>query len=277
VTVSAAVANITPTVNDFLEITNFIEGYRFSRMAWGTAGAQSISIGFWINAAFTGLYSLSLRSDSATRSFVSGFNVNAANTWEWKTFTIPGDTAISANWLSTNAVGLNVCINFSCGTARQATPGAWFNGSFQGVTGTTNTIPLTARFSVTGLIVVPGTQLPPSSRAPLIMRPYDQELKVCRRYWQSLGGDGTTNFPVLGGAATAGSQTFYFSFSFSPQLRTTPIATKNGTWTLNNCSQPVAGVVSAGGVTITTTSSGAGGFSLFPPSAGINFSFDARF
>jgi hypothetical protein len=187
VTVSAAVANLTPTVNDFLEITNFIEGFRFSRMAWGTASAQSISIGFWINSAFTGVYSLSLRSDSGTRSFVSGFTVNAANTWEWKTLTIPGDTTVSANWLTNYAVGLNVCINFSCGTARQATPGAWLAGTFQGVTGTTNTIPVTARFSVTGLIVVPGTQLPPSNRAPLIMRSADQEQATCMRYFEVIG------------------------------------------------------------------------------------------
>jgi hypothetical protein len=39
---------------------------------------------------------------------------------------------------------------------------------------------------MTGLIVLPGIELPASDRAPLIMRPFDRELELCRRYyWKS--------------------------------------------------------------------------------------------
>jgi hypothetical protein len=52
-------------------------------------------------------------------------------------------------------------------------------------------------FYIGGVISLPGIELPPSDRAAFIMRPSDQELMLCRRYWQlnqaSAGGWGTTS------------------------------------------------------------------------------------
>ena len=39
------------------------------------------------------------------------------------------------------------------------------------------------RFSITGVTVLPGTQAPTAAQSPNIMRPYDQELVTCQRYW----------------------------------------------------------------------------------------------
>ena len=40
-------------------------------------------------------------------------------------------------------------------------------------------------FRITGVVVLPGIEAPSAARSPLIMRPYDQELLTCQRYWQT--------------------------------------------------------------------------------------------
>ena len=95
------VANTAPAANDYLFIQHRIEGYRVSRLAWGAAGAQQqpLSIGFWISVGTLGTYALAIRNHDGSRSYVTTFTMSAAG-WQWKTFTIPGDTA--GTWLNTN-------------------------------------------------------------------------------------------------------------------------------------------------------------------------------
>ena len=60
-------------------------------------------------------------------------------------------------------------------------------------------------FRVTGVIVLPGTEAPSAARSPFVMRSYDQELVICRRYWQWLpfsmyfqaAGGSTGNYTVV--------------------------------------------------------------------------------
>ena len=39
---------------------------------------------------------------------------------------------------------------------------------------------------IVGAVLIPGTQAPSASRFPLIMRPYDQELRTCQRYYAKM-------------------------------------------------------------------------------------------
>ena len=65
------------------------------------------------------------------------------------------------------------------------TAGAWAGSDYSGVTSTSNAVAATSdTFQMTGLIALPGIELPPQDRAPFIMRPFDQESLLCRRYWR---------------------------------------------------------------------------------------------
>jgi hypothetical protein len=208
------VANTAPAAGDYLIMRNVIEGYRTARLAWGTANAQPISIGFWFYSSRTGAYPLSIRNNGGTRSYITTFQVNAANTWEWKAVTIPGD--VTGTWDTTNGLGIGVTFSIMCGSTYQtATTGAWTNGLFLGPIGALNAISTTpSSWIVTGLIVLPGLELPSAARAPFIMRPFDQEMVLCQRYLEYVG-EGICGFSNSASSVSLG-------FVYKVQKRTNP-------------------------------------------------------
>ena len=178
-----SVANTSPGATDDCTIDTRIEGYRVARLAWGTSGAQPITLSFWVAAARAGNYSGAVVNGAANRSYPFAFTINAASTWEYKTVVIPGDT--TGTWAKDNTKGMQIYFAMMAGSSRQAAAGAWVAGDYRGVTGTINGVAATSDvFQITGVVVLPGIEAPSAARSPLIMRPYDQELLTCKRYWQ---------------------------------------------------------------------------------------------
>ena len=95
-------ASPTAAQNGF--IYQGVEGYNTADLQFGTANAQTITVSFWVRSSVTGTYGFTLGNNASTRSFVTSYTVIAANTWEYKTITIPGDT--SGTWEITNSIGL---------------------------------------------------------------------------------------------------------------------------------------------------------------------------
>ena len=178
--------------NDELSVLIPIEGVRTARLALGSASAAAVTFGFWVKAHRTGTYSGALRNSAKNRSYPFSFTVNAADTWEYKAVTVAGDT--SGTWLTDTGVGLSLDICIAGGSSRLGTAGAWAGSDYSGGTGSTNGVAATSdTFQVTGIIVLPGIELPASDRSSFIMRPYDQELMLCRRYlWLAQSGVGVT-------------------------------------------------------------------------------------
>lgn len=223
---SVTTANASPAATNFSAIAQTIEGYRISRLGWGTASAQPITIGFWVNAAPIGMYSGSIRNGAANRSYVFTFTVNTANTWEYKTVTIPGD--VTGTWAKDNTAGIIIYFSFMAGTSLQTTAGSWIAGSYHGATGTTNGAASTSNgFYLAGVVVLPGIEAPSASRAPLIMRPFDQELLTCQRYfetWDTAGGTWTPMCPGVWTSTTATAMVY----SFKVRKRVIPTISTNG-------------------------------------------------
>jgi len=185
---SVSTAQASLGSNDELSILLPLEGVRAARLALGTASAASISFAFWVKAHRTGSYSGSLRNSAKNRSCPFTFTVSSADTWEFKTVTVAGDT--SGSWLTDTNVGLYLDLCIAGGSSRIGTASAWAASDLSGVTGTTNGVAATSdTFQLTGLIVLPGIELPPQDRSAFVMRPFDQELPHCQRYLE-LGGTG---------------------------------------------------------------------------------------
>lgn len=192
--------------------TNYIEGYRCARLAWGGTNAQPISIGFWVNATVAGTMAVSIRNNTPNRSYVANVTINSPTTWEYKTLTIPGD--IAGTWQKTTNPGLLVGFCFGAGITYQTAANAWTAGNFVGTAQTTNFFATTNNFiAITGLVVLPGIELPSAARAPFIMRPYGEELLTCKRYWQYCpsGMPGITN-----------TTTTFFTVTSFPEMRAAP-------------------------------------------------------
>jgi hypothetical protein len=200
---------------DFYLIQQSIEGLRTSRLAWGSGAAQPITIAFWTSHHRTGLYSVSIRNGAANRSYVATYTQNAADTPEYKTITIPGDTA--GSWAIDNTLGLSVVFCLGCGANLTApSANAWLAGNYVAAPGQINSVAATSdEFRLSGVVVLPGIDAPFSYYAPLIMRPADQELLVCQRYFRWVGFNVYLN-------ATAAGQAMLSNTILCPVMRAAP-------------------------------------------------------
>lgn len=220
----------SPATGDLATFFLNIEGYRWARLGFGNANAQPVTIGFWVYATVTGTASISIRNSASNRSYPVNFTVNNAVTWEYKTITIPGDT--TGTWLTTTGSGSVINISFASGATFQGVNATWQAGNLPATLNNTNFFASNNNVvCITGVVVVPGTEAPSSARSPFIMRPYDQELRSCQRYFRKSFPQATACAQGAGivGAITVknpialGDPSVYVAFS--PTMRATPTIT----------------------------------------------------
>ena len=90
-----------------------------------------------MRASQTGTYNVSFSNDDDNRSYVTTYTIDTANTWEYKTITVNGDT--SGTWKNDANTGLSVRFDYGSGsTYTTGTTNTWLAGSFVKSTGTTN-------------------------------------------------------------------------------------------------------------------------------------------
>ena len=64
------------------------------------------------------------------------------------------------------------------------TPNAWASGNFLTTSDSINGVAAAGdSFQITGLIILPGLELPNAAQSPYIMRSYPLELLICKRYF----------------------------------------------------------------------------------------------
>lgn len=177
-----------------------IEGYNVADLGYGSSDAKPISISFWIRGSVTGTYGLVVSNGAINRAYPITYTINSADTWEYKTVTIAGDT--SGTWLKDNGIGMRLIFQLGTGSSSLITSGTgWVtpSGNAYGVTGTTN---LSATNGAT--LYITGVQLEKGTQATAFdYRPYSTELALCQRYFESA-------FPV-GTAVSAGAAYFWYT------------------------------------------------------------------
>ena len=169
--------------SDTFNFSQSIEGFNVADLGFGTANAQPITISFWVRSSLTGTFAGSLSNSVQNRSCVFTFSINSANTFEYKTVTVIGDTG--GTWLTTNGTGLWLYFNLGNGSNFTTTPGSWQAGEFYGVSGGVNLVATNgATFYITGVQLEAGSVATPFER-----RPYGTELALCQRYFQKNAGN----------------------------------------------------------------------------------------
>jgi hypothetical protein len=185
----------SPAAGDVNWLLQPIEGFNAADFAWGTASAVSVTIGFLVRSSLTGTFGGAVQNNANNRSYPFTYTISAANTFEYKTVTIPGDT--TGTWLTNNSTGLFLYVSMGMGSNFRGTAGAWAGSDFRGATGETNVVGTSgATFFLTGLQLEKG-----STATSFDYRPYGTELALCQRYYSanpqfSFGAYGTTaNYP----------------------------------------------------------------------------------
>ncbi len=170
--------------SEVFAVNQKIEGFNIADLAWGSASAQTVTLSFWVRSSLTGTFSGMIMNSANNRSYVYSYTISAANTWEYKTVTITGDT--TGTWLTTNGTGIRVFWTLAAGSSLTATAGVWNASDKYGVTGTTSVVGTSgATFYITGVQLEAGSVATPFER-----RPYGTELQLCLRYCQKFGGTG---------------------------------------------------------------------------------------
>jgi hypothetical protein len=170
------------TSTDEFEIIQYIEGFNTADLGWGNANAQTITLSFWVRSSLTGTFGGSLSNHDGNRGYAFSFVINAANTWEYKTITIAGDT--TGTWQTGNLKGITVMFSLGAGSSLLAAAGSWGASFPRGATGQTNLVSTNgATFYITGVQLEAGSVATPFER-----RDYGRELMMCQRYYEASGG-----------------------------------------------------------------------------------------
>jgi hypothetical protein len=258
-----------PTIgSDSVVLTIPIEGYRFKRANWGNAAAVPVTVAGWFKMPVAGNYPVRLINAAQTVAPYSNLVITTPNVAQYCVMTFSAQT--TGVWLTTNGVGCS--LEFFLASA----------GNINGVATNGNI------FEFTGVIVLPGTQAPTAAQSPLIMRPYDQELATCQRYyWKEVYN---TNQMITVMQAYSGSHANGGGIIFPVEMRAAPtFGSSVGTQFTLQAPAGGGGVISAitpgliksrvsfDDVTSTTSVWTAGqAVTLYANTLGAYFAFDAR-
>jgi len=208
--------------SDSSGILHFIEGHNVADLGFGTATAQTAVLSFWVRCSLTGTFGLEFENAAGNRYYLTSYAIAAANTWEKKTITLPGDTTGTWDWASDRGLGIIWDLGFGT-TASGTVTNSWGAGNKRGLTGGVKLTQNTgATFYITGVQLEPGTVATSFER-----RSYGAELALCQRYFAKTYD---TNVAVATAGSKSGSIFVYknsaneagFCFQMPVEMRSTP-------------------------------------------------------
>ena len=213
---------------DYQIILQRIEGYRWARLAFGTSQAQPVTIGFWTWTTVAGTMAVSVGNGS--RSYVVDVPLLAGGVggWQYKTVTIPGD--VTGTWNTSNGIGAIIVFCYGSGSAAKGAANTWVATNLYATSATTNFFAAPGQIYLSGVIVLPGTQTLSAAQSPNIMRPYTQELPICKRYLTYVDAG-------FQGILAAGSQNWGGYAGFPVDMRAVPTMTDAGHLLIYKCQQ----------------------------------------
>jgi len=228
----------TPGAGDYNILSQKIEAANISTWYWGQPAAKRVTLSFWVYSSLVGNHAGFISNSTLTTSYPFAFAISSANTWIYKTVTIPGPT--SGNWnITGNGIGAVVGFCLGNGSSHIASaPNVWTGTTLQApgiqsVIGTAG-----ATFYVTGVQLEEGTVA-----TPFELLPFGTELALCQRYfWQET----TANFFMFDNYNTTSASCIIRAQLPVPMRATPTMGLIGSTWTMSNVSGGVPTVAARG-------------------------------
>tara|TARA_R100001015_G_C4602044_1_gene156990 strand:- start:142 stop:1236 length:1095 start_codon:yes stop_codon:yes gene_type:complete len=169
----------TPSSGDGGNYFSYIaEGQDTSHFNWGSSNAKTVTLSFWVKCSIAGAFSIMIGNNALDRGYPASYTINSANTWEYKTITVAGDT--SGTWPTDNTGGVRIIWDWGNGSNFKGSANAWASGDLRG--GATGGTALCATSGATWQIT--GCQLEVGSQStPFEHEPVGVTLSKCQRYY----------------------------------------------------------------------------------------------
>ena len=225
----------------YTQIDYRFEGQELTRLKYGSSGAETTTISFWIKSPKAGIHWVRLYGDQLSspagggNAFISRkYTVSSANTWQNVTLSFPGLTSDGFN----NDINTGMRISwyfaqgsaYSSGTA-QADDGGWLNWGSAGDRARNSVGQVNCFDSTSNDIFLTGVQFESASTATAFEhRSFTEELVRSYRYYNRVydtEGQSGEKPASLGVYETGSAVTTIFNF---PKMRTVPsLDITNGT------------------------------------------------
>ena len=195
-----------------------IEGFNCADLGWGTANAKTVTLSFWVRSSLTGTFGGAIKNSDSTRNYAFSYTISAADTWEYKTVTIAGDT--TGTWLTTNGTGIRVVFSLGSGSNQSTTAGSWGSDSIFSATGAVSVVGTNgATFYITGVQLEKG-----STATSFDFRSYGTELALCQRYLPCFNATSTGAKVGIGFAGSTTQTYVYYQFPVTTRVPPTGIS-----------------------------------------------------
>ena len=156
------------------------EAQDFQHLKYGTSNAEKVTLSFWVRSSLTGTYSVLFYLTDDTRACTHTYTVDTADTWEYKTITIDGDTTGVID--NDNGEGFSMYFTLSAGANSKGTGSTSFNAYTASDFADSNQVNFNAQ---TGNYYITGVQLEVGEQAtPFEHRSFNEEFILCQRYYQ---------------------------------------------------------------------------------------------
>ena len=218
-------ADSSPGASDFAYMAYKMEGRDLQHLKKGTSSALKTTVSFWVRSSETGTYAFRIVDHDNSRQVGLNYTINTADTWEYKTLTLPGDTSGALGNDNGSSMSLFWWLVVGSNRNSGSLPTAWeATTTADEAAGMTANIAASTSsdFHLTGLQFEVGEKATPFEH-----RNYSDELTRCQRYFQFIGKDGT-NAGVAAGFTTTES---FYGYGCLPggRMRAAPTIAVDGT------------------------------------------------
>ena len=167
--------------NEYVNMRYTIEAQDCQQLQWGTLSAKSATLSFWVKSNVTGTACVNFtKNDSTSYQITRTYTINVANTWEYKTLTIPGLTA--SGIANDNGAGITIYWFLDAGSdykSSNSTSWGTFSDGGYAYGHSANFIDSTStNWNITGVQFEVGSQATPFEH-----RSFGDELNRCLRYY----------------------------------------------------------------------------------------------
>jgi hypothetical protein len=207
--------------SDEISVRYYMEGQDAQGFGFGTADAKPLTVSFWIKSNKTGTYTVRFYiEDTGNPEISRTFTIDTADTWEYKTVSVPANTSNAIT--NDNTFGFGLFWYFGAASGFTSTPLNETWGSSVSANSVNSDIPGLGG-STNDYVNITGVQLEAGSVAtPFERRQYGQELALCQRYYYRIKAD--AGGQVLGSGMMNSATAGRFFIPFMVPMRTSPTA-----------------------------------------------------